>query len=157
MTKEERLLKSCKTGLQSALNILDNDPVNLLEINMVRAAANQALQSAGELYTLLGLLTNKLPQSCSWHVFEKFEYFKVIGRGDVYSVDNPADCNNFRHLIDKVVEVDNKFCYVTMVEFQRGLGGFVRKGEKIGLIVRPATAQEIMNLMNSNKPKIAAQ
>lgn len=52
----------------------------------------------------------------------------------VFSVENPHDCEDFNHLMNKIVEIDGKKCKVVGVE-RFLIYGTYRKGIQMGLAV----------------------
>jgi hypothetical protein len=67
----------------------------------------------------------------------KFKAIEMIRNrnGVTFIVDNPRECNDFLHIVGKVVEIDGERFEVLNVERFAHSPPW-RKGEKIGLLVR---------------------
>lgn len=65
--------------------------------------------------------------------FVSLDQYKIAGR-QAYTVKNPAECNDFKHLIGASVEIDGKRETVVAVERFAHLPPYL-KDELIGLLV----------------------
>lgn len=65
---------------------------------------------------------------------KSLDKFNVPGRGLIYLVENPFECDNFDHLIGQI-QIDGVVKTVTGIESYRITPPF-RKGHKLGLLVR---------------------
>jgi len=75
------------------------------------------------------------------YAFKSLETYHLQGRGIVYIVENPHDCDDFQHLIGANVLVNN-FQYV-VVAVERFLHCPPwRMGERIGLLVKEGWSNE---------------
>lgn len=72
------------------------------------------------------------------YTFENAERFDIAGRGPVFSVENPAECKDFKHLINTEVSINGELWLVRGVEY-RTHGGPQRAGAPIGLLVSKVT------------------
>ena len=68
--------------------------------------------------------------------FQSLSQWQVPGRGLVIAVENPSECRDFKHLIQRDALIDGKPYTITGVEFFTHAPPY-RFGEKIGLVVRP--------------------
>lgn len=68
---------------------------------------------------------------------QSLDKFEVPGRGLIYLVENPFECNHFDHLIGQI-QIDGMVRTVTGIERCVHTPP-CRKGEKIGLLVQGET------------------
>ncbi len=70
--------------------------------------------------------------------FKSIDSYTVTGRGVVYAVKNPAQCNDFAHIKGHDVLIDGKDFHVSGVEFFAHTPPW-REGEPIGLLTAAPT------------------
>jgi hypothetical protein len=142
-TKEERLLKSAKAGIRQAAEMLVDTDVSNIEIQTLRNAATQAMQSAMELTQLLGMLdADRRDNAKPFYAFINAERFDVPGRGTVFSVKCPFVLpGSLKKLMNNVIEINNEPWRLINIEHQ----GEIQIDSNIGLVVRALTADELVS------------
>lgn len=67
--------------------------------------------------------------------FESLSSWSPRGRGRIFVVENPAECQDFKHLIGRDAAINGDPYFITAVEHFAHAPPY-RAGEKIGLVVR---------------------
>lgn len=145
MTKLERMLKSAKACVAQAYNMIAEETADKLEIQTLRNTATQCSQAATELSQIIGMLdAERSKGELRWLKFDKAEERDALGH-TAFDVINPKTCPNFEHMTDVVVEINDELYYVSeaIVLEPAFVGSLFRKGAKVRLVVRAATASEV--------------